>query len=1213
MSGVDARTTALDWQHLPLDGRVLIEASAGTGKTFTIGLIYLRLLLERGLRIEQILVATFTEAAAMELRERLRARLVEVERLLRESVSPDADGPEPDSLAAWIDGVCADADSRRVALRKIQLARADFDRAAIATIHGLCARIQRDYPLQTGAGFAADTLIDETELLRECIEDFWRLRYLGGSVDPREADVVLSGGPEGLLHDLKSLMSRAATPVPADGLAQLDRGISELKTLDNIAELRKLADDKSLYAPRKSALSNHLRKLADALEAGDDLEDALAEILEKHFDSAAIAGQQPESPSFDLRTHPLVVQLQRLRDLLKRRKVFVRGAVVSDALKFCREQLPLRAQRRNAQTYSMQIETVHARLHADDSTQLADCLFAAFPVALIDEFQDTDEHQFRIFDRIYKNAAGQTRGLLAMIGDPKQAIFGFRGGDIATYLRTSAKIAQRHSLDVNYRSGSALIGALNALYKHTDGGFDNKDIRYRNVQPAKDADAKPYLYDGKPIASPLSVHLFRGDRRNAKGEPLAALGELETLALEDCAQRIVELLNDPRHTINRHRVGPGDIAVLLTTNKQIVALRAILLRCGVPCVGSGRGSVFDTDVARELELILYAVLNAEDDRAVRGALATRLLGADLDDIRRWQEDEKDFERQLEHFAAWRELARRRGIMAVIDAMLGQRASVLLSAAQGERDVTDLRHLGELLAEQESARHGLEGLYAWYSSMRRESDDSDAEAADARQLRIESDGARVQLMTLHMSKGLEFPIVFLPVAWRISARDKQFKPKALYFHDSDGQPRVDLGSANFSTHLGHHFREDLQERLRLLYVALTRAVHAVHVYWVDRGERIDDDCDLWKRPAIDELIHQTQRKLELEQGEVSLGDLADRLAGMAIVPPADATGSRHEAPTAGDITPSKAKALPALRAFRWLHSFSALTRNAVAGTIETAATDENEADDPLAQLVENIESVLLESSTAPEDPRLLALDDWRGRRFGNAVHKVFENAAPGDVWPHQRDLLVAQLALQAVREQGATSPDSFEAVGRMVDRVRATDLGEGLRLNDLDASSRVAEFEFQFPVHVALADLREVCVRHGHADVIPARLSVTTLNGMLTGFADLVFIHAGRYHVLDYKTNRLGTHLDDFRTASLDAAMAQHHYDLQALIYTVALHRHLRHRLDGYTPEDHLGDSWYLFVRGVGLAPGLGVCRRHWSPALIEALDEAFAGAGVATA
>ncbi|MEO8802395.1 MAG: UvrD-helicase domain-containing protein, partial [Rudaea sp.] len=996
--------TALEWQRMPLDGRVLIEASAGTGKTFTIGLIYLRLLLERGLCVEQILVATFTNAAAQELRDRLRKRLVEAERLLRTPIAVPADGDESDSLAGYLVRICPNDDERNAALRKVQLARADIDRAPIATIHALCARIQRDYPLQTGTGFAADNLVDESELLQECVEDFWRRRYLTGAIDIDEADAVLGQGPEGLLPDLRSLMTHNAKAVDANGMAELERCVDALKDGETIAELRWLADNKTLYAGKKHALSSRLRSVADVLE-GEDPQSALAGLLDDYFESKTIAAQQPESPETDLRTNSLIIRLQHLRDLFKNRKTFSRGTVLAAALEFCRSELPRRARQRNAQTYAMQIDQVHRRLPAgEEGAALADFLFDAFPVALIDEFQDTDARQFEIFNRIYSDAGGRTRGLLTMIGDPKQAIFGFRGGDIATYERAIAQVTQRFSLDVNYRSSSALITGLNQLYEHTDGGFDNEQIVYRHVRPSPKADDKPYTRAGAAIAAPLRIHRFRADPTEMR------LGKLEDQALDDCAQRVVELLNDPDQAIGGKRIGPGDIAVLLSTNKQVGALRKRLVARGVPCVGGGRGNVFETDVARELELILFALVNPDDDRAVRGALGTRLLGANLANLLEWQVDESAFATQLEAFAGWREQAQRRGIMAFIEALLDARAPILLGSEDGERTLTDLRHLGELLAEHEALLHGLDGLYAWFAATRRDADAAEREAADARQLRIESDGARVQLLTLHLSKGLEFPIVFLPLVWRTSNRTGKHAPKALYFHDDANQPRVDLGSADFSVNRGRHFREELQERLRVLYVALTRAEHAVHVYWADRNVSKDSDDKLWELPSIDVVIRQAQEDLGLEFGEVSLDALATALGGIEVIGAAALDHKRYLAASVADTTRIDRPTLPQLRPFQWLHSFSALTRMATQDVAEPAAADESEVIDVAAQ---EFADVLAATASEPQDSELLVIDDWRGRRFGNAVHKVLELAAPGAIWPQQRDLLATQLNLQAV--------------------------------------------------------------------------------------------------------------------------------------------------------------------------------------------------------
>ncbi|MEO9079579.1 MAG: exodeoxyribonuclease V subunit beta [Rhodanobacter sp.] len=1177
----------LDWRRMPLHGRVLIEASAGTGKTWNIGVIYLRLLLERGLTVEQILVTTFTDAAAQELRERLRRRLVEAERLL-EAAPLDTASDEP--LTSYLAALCPDEEQVRLALRRIQLARTDIDRAPVSTIHALCQRIQRDYPLESGAAFASDTLFDEQQLQRECVEDFWRRRYLVGEVDPREAELLLKGGPEGLLRDLGGLTNNPDARLMAGGLAELERQISALSTPESIAELQRLAEEVALYKRSNAALRSRLVEIVPALERGDEAQ--LAKSLTDVFDSEKLPTQESLAHAGELVGHPLIVALQTLRPLLQLRSTFTRGAVLAEAAQTCREEIPRRARQRHVLTFSMLIDAVYQRLcgsHASD--MLADRLYEAFPVALIDEFQDTDQRQFAIFDRIYRE-----RGTMVMIGDPKQAIYSFRGGDIAAYLRASEQAAHRFSLGTNHRSSRALVNSLNAWYARTDGGFAQPQIQYQQVQPSGNADDKPYAVGGVAVTQPLVIHPFRGDATDKYGNPLKALGDLESLALDDCANRIAELLSDTHQYIDGKRLTPGDIAVLLSTNPQIAALRTRLIARGVPCVGSGRGNIFAGELAAEVELLLYAVLHPDDDHAVRGALSTRLLGATLDQFKRWEGQPEAFERELERFDVWRTLVRKRGVLALIEAVLSARATELLALPEGERMLTDLRHLGELLAEQESARQGFEGLYAWLLEMRMEGTDGDAEAANERQLRIESDAHRVQLLTIHASKGREFPIVFLPLAWRIRTSDGNYAPTLLRFHDDAGQRCIDLGSANFIAHRARHFHEDLQERLRLLYVGMTRAVHALHIYWVDRGTLPADDANAWNCAAIDLLIDQAQRALALDRGEASLDALASALGGMQVSAPFADGFFSYQGPAETPSPRATQTPLPRLRPFQWLHSFSGLSRYAAAATVNI-----NDDTDDATELAVSVE-------TTVENARLLALYPLRGPRFGDAVHQVFELAQPGPLWPDQRQLLQQQLTAQAIHSDSMSPDEALEKVGRMIDRARQADLGDGLRLIDIAPDQRIVEFEFQFPVHqVSLASLRRLCNAHNCSDVIPASLDTATLNGMLTGFADLVLMWEGRFLVLDYKTNWLGPHLHDYHVTTLNIAMAEHHYPLQALIYTVALHRYLRQRMDGYTAEKHLGESRYLFVRALGLEPSLGVWRQRWPAALIEALDDTFAG------
>ena len=1196
---IDATTLpVLDWRTMPLSGRVLIEASAGTGKTWNIGLIYLRLLLERGLRVEQILVTTFTDAAAQELRERLRRRLIEAERLLQ---SPPAASDDEASPSAYLADLFGDATSKPIALRRIQLARAGLDRAPIATIHALCQRIQRDYPLESGAAFAPDALFDEAELLRECVEDFWRRRYLVDAVDPAEAAAVLKAGPQGLLRDLRGLFAGHAHVLEADGLAAIPQLIARLAEADAVAELQRLANDKSLYAPAKRALKERLRDIAMAFEAGADVDAVLAKRLDDAFKPDKVIEQQPLDVRERLNDHALIQLLQQLHGLLKLRGAFVRGRVLADAARFCREEMPRRARARRVVTFAMQIDDVWQRLCGPQAdATLADRLFEAFPAALIDEFQDTDTRQYAIFERIYRG-----RGTLVMIGDPKQAIYGFRGGDIAAYLAASAQTTQRYSLATNHRSAGALVAAMNSLYRYADGGFDHPQIRYQPVAAGERADERPYAVNGAALARPFAIHRFHDEQSGTS----STMEQLEKSALDDCALRIVELLEDDAQSIGGHRITPGDIAVLLPTHTQIAALRTKLVALGVPCIGHGRGNIFDTPMAAELELLLYAVLHAEDDQAVRGALATHLLGVELAQIAAWRTEPAGFERELERFEEWRVLTRTRGVLALIEAVLAQRAGALLARPDGERLLTDLRHLGELLAAESGTRQGLEGLYAWYVAARREGAEGDSEAADERQLRIESDSRRVQLLTIHASKGLEFPIVFLPLAWRVSDRRAPRDPKLLRFHADDGQASIDLGSAEFPQHRGRHFREDLQERLRLLYVALTRAIYAVHVYWVDRKVHLGADELAWQVPAIDFLLSNAQQ--QLPAGEDGLPLLVTATTGLALFDAVREPLARYRPALPPDAPRAAQSPWPAPRMPQWLHSFSSLTRR-IDRPLTLAG---GAADDEVEPLVDEslVDAGLGEPVEQTDDPTLLALYPLRGPGFGNAVHGILERAKPGPLWPVQRHLLSTELNAQGLHAPGLSSEEAQQRVARLIERVRSAELADGLSLGALADDACVAEFEFQFPVHRAsVARLRQLCAEHDFPALVPAGLSVGLLNGMLTGFADLIFHWQGRYHVLDYKTNWLGARLADYQGRGLQQAMDVHHYPLQALLYTVALHRYLRQRMDVYTAEDQLGDSWYLFVRGVGLRPGLGIWRQRWPVVLIEAIDDAFAGnAGVA--
>ncbi|HST26970.1 MAG TPA: UvrD-helicase domain-containing protein, partial [Rudaea sp.] len=942
-------------------------------------------------------------------------------------------------------------------------------------------------PLDSGIA-AAQANLDEDALLRECVEDFWRRRYLAdAAADPAESE-LFGGGPEKLLYDVRALLAQDARILAADGLEELARGVESLRAGKCATRLRELAGNRELYAPRKSLLSKRLLRIADALESGgdSDLYDTLAEMP----DAETIDEQQRTDAPLRLRDDALIRQLQHLRPVARKRKAFVRGRVLVAASEFCREEIPRRAEQRQGQTYSLLIRNVHERV-CDARGAFAQTLFETYPFALVDEFQDTDKQQFEIFDAIYRDARRTPRGWLAMIGDPKQAIYGFRGGDIAAYLDARESATTRRAMDTNFRSTQALVDALNALYGPSDGGFGDARIVYQPMRCGGRAKGAALRCKGDLVA-PLKIHLFRGVAPGKKGEPENTLARLDELALDDCVERIVELLNDSATTLGNNRVVPKDIAVLVPNNKHVGTLRELLTARGVPCVGSGRDSVFDGETAEELELFLAAMLHADDDGAVCGALATTLLGYDWRGILGLRNDPAAFEHELERFAQWQALARSRGVFGAVADLIAQRAAALMRRDEGERILADLRHLGELIAAREAEESGIEGVIAWFARTRR--DGANDGERDYR-LRKASDAGAVRIMTLHAAKGLEFPIVFLPLAWRIAKRDGQHEPKVPRFHDAQDRLCIDAGSGEFAENLELHFAEDLRERQRLLYVAMTRAQSALHVYWADRG--VPADAAAWQVPAIDILLRQAMEKSSLAFGEADLPALVRKLGGMAVIDAASRSDARLVVAdiVRTDFTPRSP--LPALRPFEWLHSFTGITRRRIAEDADAAAADESES--ATADIAEAVEA---------EHPELLALDVLRGRRFGDAVHNMLEESG---MRPVERSVLLAGLAAEGL---GAENPESEAALLRMLERTRESDLGNGLRLMGLPATERVAEFGFQFPIAASLRELRAACAVHGFADIWPAHLRANELRGMLTGFADLIFVFDGRYHVLD---------------------------------------------------------------------------------------------------
>ncbi len=1167
------------WTGLPLGpgGRSLIEASAGTGKTWTISVLYLRLLLEPAtsatlpLTPRQIVVATFTDAAAQELRARIRARLSWAEQIAATAIASSVFAVDSGMASdeAWLRTRWnRDEDRVRRDRQRLRLALAELDLAPITTLHGLCRRIIADYPFESGGAFRSGELASGDRLLDELAEDLWRRLQQGGDEPP----ILATTKSLSALKDRLKLCLKPGVGLWVPNQADFERCLPATWA-DRIVAL---AERKDVWGKKRNAPKG-LRDLAALLR---DHTTAWSSVQTEHVEEAV----EHLGTQADFREdHAFLVNACRLLGYLGATGEITAWQTWTQQIRTLRDE---RLAAADMLTFDDLLTRVDTALR-DDSRALADRLFADWKVALIDEFQDTDALQYAILDHIYRDADGAPRGRLVMIGDPKQAIYRFRGGDIETYLAAAHQADAKLELDTNFRSSRAYVAAVDELFERGGATLSTNVDHPIRVQPVKASgrgDKTPYATPDEEAVQPLVLHF----------NPVAAdsAPERQRQALVACADQIATMLNDARYRIGDQPVQSGDIAVLLPTNPQVRELRRLLQDRHVPCVGAGKSNVFETDWSRELQIVLYAVEHANDEAAVSAALATRLGGLDFAQLRELCDAPDAWQRQLQRFTEFRRRWQRDGVLAVVLDFARRAMAQVPELADRERALTDLRHLGELLQAQSEHIHGGDQLLAWLAEQRRGDGDDTSDAAEEQQLRIESDARRVRLMTLHASKGLEFPIVFLPLMWNHAQR----KDTPVIHEPLCGQRVIGFGGQAQA----QYDREGQDERFRVLYVALTRAIHACHVYVLppQRMAKANSTKALAdpERSALDALIERLQARVPDLATLQHVRWIEDGWAWPRTI---------HRPVATSPQRPLQSLPEPGSPAFASTWSFSALTSVRYAPAREDEPADDERARSDLVDVDSDALLAIDVVTTAP-NPILAELAMLRGTEFGNALHTIFEQRAIGAPLSTQADLIAGALRDAGVRLGEMPLAVAVARIATRLDATLAAELLPGLHLGALPASQQRTEMAFHFMLDaVSIQRLREVCARHGDAGLIPAGIPVATLRGLMTGKIDLVFEHAGRFHVLDYKSNYLGGSLANYAPDALTVAMDAHRYRFQALLYTVALDRYLRQRRSGYRRGLHLGDAIYLFVRAAGVLPDAGIWRHRFDDALIDAVDGVF--------
>ncbi|MGD9164931.1 MAG: exodeoxyribonuclease V subunit beta, partial [Chromatiales bacterium] len=888
-------------------------------------------------------------------------------------------------------------------------------------------------------------------------------------------------------------------------------------------------------------------------------------------------------------THPFFERFAAYRELAGScAEVFwpAQVALLRRCYDYLHEQLPRRQAEAGEWSYDDLLLELRRALSGAPGARLAALLRRRYPAALVDEFQDTDPVQYEILRAIY----GGSDQPLFLVGDPKQAIYSFRGADIFAYLRARKEfVRSTHSLDTNWRSTADLVKGINTLFSLSPRPFWYEEIEFHPVTAA--SRETPQLRSGADEAAPLRLWRLPFDRQ-------AGVETVRQAVADATADEIAQLLEQGesgRVLLDGRPLVGGDFAVLVRTHQQGERIAQALRALGVNSVRSSQQSVFWTLEAEYLEYLLLALLEPQRGDRLRAALATPLLGWDAARLDELNRDDRLLGRIVSRFHDYHRLWCRQGFIVMLRRLLGEEGVErrLLDYRDGERRLTNLYHLAELLYRQESeAGPGMEALVKWLARQRQSGDQD-----ENRLLRLESDSHLVRIDTLHGSKGLQYPIVFCPYLWDEGGGRQVSGP--YLFHDAaaDYAAVLELGSQRFEEDRACQREEAMAESLRLLYVALTRARQRCYLPW---GAVKNSEYS-----ALAWVLHSgasaEMAEMRLEQWQSRVRDLDDKAidadldlllrrsqGAVSITPmPQQRRQPQLELAMPPQLQPAR-RMTGQISSPRRVASFSSL----VAGHSEDLPDYD----------AERVSEVVLQSPLEGSDIHGFP----RGSGAGRCLHAILERVEFCDL---QKTDLAATIAEQ-LRLHGIE--DRWTAVlEQMVGNLVSTPLNpQGLTLSQITGAQRINEMAFHFPVHgLDPQQIKRLGERHrfSQAPVLIEGLGGVAsgrLNGFIKGFIDLVFEWRGRYYLADYKSNWLGQGVDAYHQSALQAAMLEHGYPLQYALYTLALHRYLHRRLAHYDYERHFGGVYYLFLRGMTpqAGPDFGVVAERPACEFVNALD-----------
>lgn len=1161
----------LNLSTINISGINLVEASAGTGKTWTIAALYILLLLEKELQPEQILVVTYTKAATSELRERIRKRIATVLDLYSTGRPPLDDELEQLLMTT------RRQDGER-AVKLLRRALYSFDNAAIFTIHGFCQRALLENIFESGSLFGSDMVNDQSAIVKQVCDDFWRAQILNQPDDFVGYLVSQGYTPEKLASPFNGhLQNPYMKIIPQVGDTPFAPLIAERDTLyANISSIWK-NERKDIVAELEQARLNQQSYKPSQIDAASSALDSwiasgnAASPMDKldFFSARKIASKVTKTSPFTPQ-HPFFTLCQQLSDILDSIRNTFDNRIIScrHGLKqWLEQELTRRKRELNQRSFDDLLLDLNQAFESKSGNILADKLRQRYGAAMIDEFQDTDPIQWNIFKRI----GAQKEYPLFLIGDPKQAIYSFRGADVFAYLSAGKgiKTENRHTLGINFRSAPELVNAVNTIFGASSEPFKFKEIPFLPVSSGRSANDR-LLFNDAPDQQPFRFWVYpKNAGSKAEQKPIATSRIVSAVAGE-----IARLLQPGRVTITSpnapRSLKPADIAVLVKSHKQADRVQKALSFLGIPSVQQGSTTIYETAEAIDLLRIIRAVAEPHNEALIREALLTRTMGLTANDVSRYLKssgEDPEWEEWLLRFKDMQSVAISGGIVAVASRLLGICGvkARLLSRLGGERILTNILHCSELLhqVEQENGK-SLSGLIAWLERKIASPGNDDAAL-----LRLETDENAVMIATIHASKGLQYPVVFVPFAWDAPSG----KPERALFHNDDGDLTLDLAESD--DNLDRTAAERLAEAARLLYVALTRAEFRCYCIWGAINGAVDS--------PLFQMLHskyelnggkgfyalsdqQIQDKIQLLSEEGKTGIFAGIMPVDTVAPPYKTSVS--------DALTYASRTLDRPVIDDWnVASFSSITSRT--GHIfephdHDRVTIESEAPQPEEELMSG---------------KLTIFDFPRGAKAGICLHEIFEQLDFQQTNPEYiTTSVLTSLTANNFDEQW------LPAVMEMLKHVTCIPIVPDVpdfSLSQLKKGDWLTEMEFYLPVRQLAPKLLQSLFEEtldmdslGDYHELLKHLSFRQSRGMMQGFIDLLFTYKDRYYILDWKSNHLGMKRSDYDLEKMNKSMCQSGYILQYHLYTLALDRLLKLRLPEYSYERDFGGVIYLYLRGI---------------------------------